>query len=93
MPKMVVNTDLLNCRISVDGYCAATRTLYEFLGCYYHDCTRQPFRDVKPTSGETLAEHYEQTLSRLEQIKRAGYRVKIQCECKFDEAKIVEQKP
>jgi hypothetical protein len=21
---------------SVDGYCAETRTVYEFLGCYYH---------------------------------------------------------
>jgi G:T-mismatch repair DNA endonuclease (very short patch repair protein) len=43
--------------------------------------------------GETLAERYEQTLARIEQIKRAGYLVKIQWECKFDEAKIVEQKP
>ena len=78
---------------SVDGYCAETRTVYEFLGCYYHGCTCQPFRDVKTISEETLAERYEQTLSRIEQIKRAGYQVKIQWECKFDEAGIVEQKP
>ena len=78
---------------SVDGYCAETRTVYEFLGCYYHGCTCQPFRDVKTISGVTLAERYEQTLSRIEQIKRAGYQVKINWECKFDEAKIVEQKP
>jgi hypothetical protein len=45
---------------SVDGYCAETRTVYEFLGCYYHGCKFQPFRDVKTlTSGETLAERYE----------------------------------
>jgi len=44
---------------SVDGYCAQTRTVYEFLG-YYHGCTCQPFRDVKTmTSGETLADRYE----------------------------------
>jgi hypothetical protein len=32
---------------SVDGYCAETRTVYEFLGCYYHGhtCIRC-FRDV-----------------------------------------------
>jgi len=63
---------------SVDGYCAGTRTVYEFLGYYYHGCTHQPFRDVKTISGETLAERYEQTLSRIEQIKRAGYQVKFQ---------------
>jgi G:T-mismatch repair DNA endonuclease (very short patch repair protein) len=48
---------------------------------------------VKTISGETLGERYEQTLSRIEQIKRAGYQVKIHWECKFDEAKIVQQKP
>jgi hypothetical protein len=43
----------------VDGYCAKTRTVYEFLGCYYHGCKCQPFRDVKTlTSIETLAERY-----------------------------------
>ena len=75
------------------SYCAETRTVYEFLGCYYHGCTCQPFRDVKTLGGQTLAERYEQTLSRIEHIKRAGYQVKIQWEYKFDEAGIVEQKP
>jgi len=78
---------------SVDGYCAETRNVYECVGCYYHGCTCQSFRQVKTMSGETLAERYEQTLSRFEQIKRAGYEVKIQWEYQFDEAKIVEQKP
>jgi len=40
-----------------------------------------------------LAERYEQTLSGIEQIKRAGYQVTIQWESNLDEAKIVEQKP
>ena len=48
---------------------------------------------MKTLGGETLAERYEQTLARIEPIKRAGYHVKFQWECKFDEAKIVEQKP
>lgn len=43
---------------SVDGYCAETRTVYEFLGCYYHGCTCQPRRDVKTLGGETLAERH-----------------------------------
>ena len=72
---------------SVDGYCAETRTVYEFLGCYYHGCKCQPFRNVKPlTSGKALAERYERTLARIEQLKRAGYNVKVQWECEFEEA-------
>jgi hypothetical protein len=78
---------------SVDGDCTKTQTVYEFLGYYYHGCTCQPFRDVKTVGGETLVERYEQTPSRIEHIQRASYHVKIQWECKFDEAKIVEQKP
>jgi hypothetical protein len=51
---------------SVDGYCGETNTVYEILGSYYHGCTCQPFRDVKPMGGETLAERYEKTLARIE---------------------------
>jgi len=80
-------------RYSVDGYCRETRTVYEFLRCYYHGCKCQPFRDVKTMGGETLAERYEQTMARIEQITRAVYLVKVQWECQFDEAQIAEQKP
>jgi hypothetical protein len=69
----------------VDGYCAETRSLYEFLGCYYHGCKCQLFRDVKTLGGDTFAERYEQTNARIEQIKQAGYRVIIQWEYEFDE--------
>jgi len=34
-------------------------------------------------SGETLAERYEQTLVRIEQLS-AGYTVKVQWECEFE---------
>jgi len=69
----------------VDGYCAETRTIYEFLGCYYHGCKCQPFLDVKTlASGETLAERYEQTLARIELLTRATYNVKLQWECEFE---------
>jgi len=43
--------------------------------------------------GETLAERYEEMMERNEQITRAGYLVKIQWECQFDEVQIAEQKP
>jgi hypothetical protein len=62
---------------SVDGYCAETRTVYEFLGCFYHRHTCQPYRDISTLSEETLAERYERTMSRIEQITRSGYNVTI----------------
>ena len=44
-------------------------------------------------SGDTLAERYERTMSRLEKVMQAGYQVKIQWECEFYEAGMVNQKP
>jgi G:T-mismatch repair DNA endonuclease (very short patch repair protein) len=41
--------------------------------------------------GDTLAERYEQ-MARIK-TTRAGYLVKIQWECQFDEDLIVENKP
>jgi len=79
-------------RISVDGYCAETNTIYEFFGCYWHGCTCKPFRDVITTNGYTLAPRYERTMARLEQITRAGYQVKVQWECEFDNAGIATPK-
>jgi hypothetical protein len=61
-------------RLSVDGFCPETRTVYEFMG-YYHGHTCQPFRDVTTAVGDTLAERYERTMSRIGQIAGAGYRV------------------
>ena len=79
---------------SVDGYCAETRTIYEFLECYYHGCKCQPLRDVKTlANGETLAERYEQTMARIEQLKSAGYTVKVQWDCEFEGADDLQRHP
>ena len=72
-------------RFSVVVYCPQTNTIYDFFGCFWHGHTCQPFRDVATLSGDTLAEGYERTISRLEQITRAGYQVKVQWECEFEE--------
>jgi hypothetical protein len=37
-------------------------------------------------NGQTLAERYEQTMARIEQLKSAGYTVKVQWECEFEDA-------
>lgn len=76
---------------SVDGYCAETRTVYETFSCFYQGHTCHSFRDVITISGETFAERYKRTMTRLEHITRAVYQVRIQWECEFDEAGIVQQ--
>jgi len=79
---------------SVDGYCSETRTLYEFRGCFWHCCVKcQTLRDIPTRNGDTIAEIYERTMSRLEQTTRVEYQVKIQWECEFKNASIVKQKP
>ena len=80
-------------RYSVDGYCAETKTVNEFLVCFYHGCKCKPLRDHKTLDEDILAERYERTMSRIEQLTAAGYTVKEIWECEFDAAKIVEQKP
>jgi len=57
---------------------------------FFHGCTCQPFRDVITTNGDTLAARYERAMARLEQITRAGYKVKVQWECLFDNAGIAK---
>ena len=71
--------------LSVDGFCPETGTVYEFMCCYFHRHTCQPFRGVTNMVGDTLAERYERTMARIEQIARAGYLVEVQWECEFDE--------
>ena len=38
------------------------------------------YRDVTTGAGDKLTERYERTMSRLEQIKQAGYSVELQFE-------------
>jgi len=70
---------------NVDGYCPENQTIYEFYGCHFHGHTCQPFRDVITLNGDTFAERYERAMSRLEQLTRAGYLVKVQWECDFND--------
>ena len=44
-------------------------------------------------NGETLAERYEQTMARIEQLKSAGYTVKVQWECELEGADDLREQP
>jgi G:T-mismatch repair DNA endonuclease (very short patch repair protein) len=71
-------------RLSVDGFCRETKTVYEFCGCNFHGHTCLRYRDIPTMGGDTLAQRYDQTMARLGQIKNAGYQVEVQWECEFD---------
>ena len=60
---------------------------------YFHGHTCRPFKDLSTPSGDTLLGRYERTINRIEQIAKAGSKVKFQWECEFDGAKIAENKP
>ena len=68
------STDLTELRnYSVVGFCEETKTVYEFMGCFWHGHTCLSFRDVPIyDSEETLADRYEKTMIRLERITEAG---------------------
>jgi G:T-mismatch repair DNA endonuclease (very short patch repair protein) len=70
-------------QMSVDGFCAETKTVYEFFGCYWHGNSCLPFRDVSTGARNILVERYEHTMARIEQITRARYQVEVQWECEF----------
>jgi len=71
--------------IRVDGLCEETRTVFEFNGFYFHGHTFLPFRDSRIACGGcTLAERYEQIISRLERVKKSGYPFVVQWECDFE---------
>ena len=70
--------------LSVGGFCAETRIVYEFIVCLFHGHTCLPFRDITNLGGDTLAERYEQTMARLQRITGAGYTVEVLWECQFD---------
>jgi hypothetical protein len=45
--------------LSVDGFRAERKTLYEFNGWYWHGHACHPFRDIRTVFGDTLAKRYE----------------------------------
>ena len=70
--------------LSVDGFCAETKIVYDFLGRFYHGDTCQPFRDVTTLGRDTLAERNERTVAQLLQFTSVGYTVEVVWECQFD---------
>ena len=77
-------------KVYVDGFDGSTRTVYEFLGDFYHGCPvtfldrcmRHPKHDYK-----TMQNVYETTLERLKAIEQAGYNVEVIWEHEWNQMK------
>jgi len=70
---------------SVYGFYPKTRTVYEYLGSYYHGKTCLPDSDVITIIGDTFVKSYDRSMARIDQITRAEYHAEVQWECEFDE--------
>jgi hypothetical protein len=82
------NTDCLNCLTSVLMVIVQRRKHFtSFLASIGMAAPVNRFVTSLPQT-EKLAARYERTMARLEQITRAGYQVKVQWECEFDNAGI-----
>ena len=75
----------------VDGYDPETRTVYEFHGCFYHGCVHcfpnQRHRKQKCHPDRTIAEIYEATCKKTQQLRNAGYNVIEKWEHDFEKEK------
>jgi hypothetical protein len=64
------------CKYKVDGFDPATNTIYEFLGDYWHGNPSLYNGRLKNTKvGETFGQLYNQTFTRFEKLKQAGYNI------------------
>ena len=62
------------CGLKVDGYCAATKTVYEFNGCYWHGCQKCFPKHTARFQKQQQKEIY---------LRSQGYTVVSMWECSF----------
>ena len=75
------------CGHYVDGYHEASKTIFEFYGCYWHGCpTHFPDRERKNHHNcLTMKQLYKQTNEHKQLFEDSGYRVVEMWECDYDQ--------
>ena len=71
-------------KLPVDGWCAETRTAYQFHGCYLHGCTNcyEP-QETNALNGKTMAKLLEDTKKKTAYLRRHVHVVEMwECEWK-----------
>lgn len=69
--------------IRVDGFDEKLNTVYQYLGCFWHGCTRC-FSDseiINNVNNETMEDLFEKTVNRNIRIKNEGYTLIEKWEC------------
>ena len=62
--------------LSIDGYDSKTKTVYEFLGDYWHGNPQKYNPKHKNINGKTFKYLYNKTFVRFDRIKNRGYNIK-----------------
>jgi len=71
----------------VDGFCEATRTVYQFHGCFYHGHPCLNKRE-NPKTGKLMSDLYEATQERTREIGEAGFECIEMWECDWNHLKM-----
>jgi G:T-mismatch repair DNA endonuclease (very short patch repair protein) len=69
--------------LPVDGWCPATRTVYQFHGCYFHGCPCQG-EGTNAFNDKTFTQLREETKAHTTRIQKAGYEVVEKWECEWE---------
>ena len=68
----------------MDGYNPEKRTIYEFMGCLWHGCSRCYLHNtMNPVNDTSMKDLLEGTNRRIEWFKKLGFRVEVKWECDF----------
>ena len=73
-------------KLLVDGWCAETRTAYQFHGCYFHGCTNcyEP-QETNALNGKTMAKLLEDTKKNTAYLRRHVHVVEMwECAWKLE---------
>ena len=81
-------------KLLVDGWCAETRTAYQFHGCYFHGCTNcyEP-QETNALNGKTMAKLLEDTKKNTAYLRRHVHVVEMwECAWKLEAKQPPRQK-
>ena len=76
-------------QLPVDGWCAATQTVYQLHGCFYHghQCRLNPTKQFNDLRKKSMEELRDETARNTAYLRRLGYTVVELWECQWQQMK------
>jgi G:T-mismatch repair DNA endonuclease (very short patch repair protein) len=73
--------------LPVDGFCVASKTVYQFHGCFWHGhpCSKTLGVEIHPTKGKAMSEIYADTLEKDRYIRELGFTLRTVWECEWED--------